>query len=127
MSEPKKRKIINKNLRVPYALAVHRKEEENAVLNVLKNYKTQGGNNIRQFESNVSVLFGKKHGVMVNSGSSMNLLTVELIKDIAKENNLIFVEDSCDTSYGKYCGMPTGIYSDISTTSFYGFRIGCDK
>lgn len=195
MPEPKKRKIIDKNLRVPYALAVHGKEEENAVLNVLKNHKTQGGDNIRQFESSVSALFGKKHGVMVNSGSSANLLAVELlnlkkgsevitpiltfsttlapliqkgltpvfidvelgsyqinaeaiveaisnktkalfvpslignipnlkkIKDIAKEHNLIFVEDSCDTLGGKYEGKPTGLYSDISTTSFYGSHI----
>ena len=64
--------------RVPYGLAVHDSEEEEAVLEVIKNHKTIMGNNVKEFERKVSDLFGKELGVMVNSGSSANLLAMEL-------------------------------------------------
>jgi len=181
--------------RVPYALAVHDNEEEEAVLEILRNHKTIIGEKTNEFEQKVATLFGKKNGIMVNSGSSANLLAFELlnlpkdseiitpvltfsttlspiiqkqlipvfidiepssylidideiedsigektkalmipsllgnipdmkrIKKIAEENSLIFIEDSCDTIGAKFDGLPTGIYSDISTTSFYGSHI----
>ncbi len=182
-------------LRVPYAWAVYGQEEENAVLNVLRSHNTGAGSNVKEFENKVSNLFGKKYGVMVNSGSSANLLACECLKlaeksevitpvltfsttvaplvqkglkpvfidveegtylvnelqleqsitsktralmipslignipnmerihQIANENSLYFVEDSCDTIGAKFNGKPTGSYSDISTTSFYGSHI----
>lgn len=185
----------NKKLRVPYALSVYDEKEENAVLNTLKQHKSILGKKTMKFESYVSKLFGKKYGIMVNSGSSANLLAVELlnlkkeskvitpvltfsttiapliqkgltpvfvdvekgtylanideIRDnisnkvkalmipsllgnipdvkilntISKENSLYFIEDSCDTLGATISGVPTGKYSDISTTSFYGSHI----
>ena len=65
--------------RVPYGLAVHDHEEENAVLEVIRNHKTIMGEKVQQFENEIAVLFGKKFGVMVNSGSSANLLTYEIL------------------------------------------------
>lgn len=184
-----------KNLRVPYALAVHGVEEEKAVLKVLKSHKTQEGKNTTNFEIKAAELFGKKYGIMTNSGSSANLLAIELLnlkpgsevitpiltfsttlapliqkrlkpvfvdvelgsyqiqvdaiseainkntkallipllignipdmkklRNIADEYGLFFIEDSCDTLGGKYDWQPTGTYSDISTTSFYGSHI----
>ncbi len=181
--------------RVPYALATHDKEEEEAVLDVLRNHKTIIGEKTKEFEKKVATLFGKKYGIMVNSGSSANLLAFELlslpkrsevitpvvtfsttlspiiqkqlipvfvdiepgsylidmdkmedaigentkalmipsllgnvpdmkrIKKVADENSLIFIEDSCDTLGATFEGVPTGIYSDISTTSFYGSHV----
>lgn len=181
--------------RVPYALATHDKEEEEAVLDVLRNHKTILGEKTKEFEKKVATLFGKKYGIMVNSGSSANLLAFELlslpkrsevitpvvtfsttlspiiqkqlipvfvdiepgsylidmdkmedaigentkalmipsllgnvpdmkrIKKVADENSLIFIEDSCDTLGATFEGVPTGIYSDISTTSFYGSHV----
>ena len=148
-----------------------------------------------EFERCIAELFGKKYGVMVNSGSSANLLAVELmnlpkrsevitplltfstvvgplvqkglmpvfvdvvpgmyllnidqveealtkrtralmvpsllgnvpdlprLRRIANKHKLILVEDSCDTLGATIDGKPTGIYSDISTTSFYGSHI----
>ena len=181
--------------RVPYGLAVHDSEEEEAVLEVIKNHKTIMGDNVKLFEKKVSDLFGKELGVMVNSGSSANLLAMELLdcpknsevitpiltfattlspilkkeltpvfvdvepetyivnideieqaitsktkalmipsllgnvpdlrrlRKIADENNLIFIEDSADTLGATFDNMPTGKFSDISTSSFYGSHI----
>ena len=183
------------NLRVPYGLAVHDHEEENAVLEVIKNHKTIMGEKVKKFENGIATLFGKQFGTMVNSGSSANLLTFEVLdipenaeiitpiltfattlspiikkgltpvfvdvepetyivnidqveqsitsktkalmipsllgnvpdlkrlRKIADDNNLIFVEDSADTLGATFDGIPTGKFSDISTTSFYGSHI----
>ena len=183
------------DLRVPYGLAVHDHEEENAVLEVIKNHKTIMGEKVKKFENEIAVLFGKQFGTMVNSGSSANLLTFEILnipenaeiitpiltfsttlspiikkgltpvfvdvepetyivnidqveqsitnktkalmipsllgnvpdlkrlRKIADDNNLVFVEDSADTLGATFNGIPTGKFSDVSTTSFYGSHI----
>ena len=182
-------------LRVPYGMAVHDTEEENAVLEIIKNKKTIMGDKVKQFEKEVSTLFGKELGIMVNSGSSANLLAFEVLdipedsevitpiltfattlspiikkgltpvfvdvepetyivnidqieqsitsktkvlmipsllgnvpdmkrlRKIADDNNLIFVEDSADTLGATFNDIPTGKFSDVSTTSFYGSHI----
>ena len=181
-------------LRVPYGFSVHGQEEIDAVIEVLRG-NTAIGDKTSDFEAKVAKMFGKKHGVMVNSGSSANLLAFELLNlpkgsevitpaltfatvvapivqkglipvfvdvdpttylvnmdqvkaaitkktkalmipslmgnipnmkalsQIAKKHKLYFIEDSCDTLGGTFEGKPTGIYSDISITSFYGSHI----
>ena len=182
-------------LRVPYGMAVHDVEEENAVLDVIRNHKTILGKNVKKFELEIAKLFGKELGIMVNSGSSANLLTFEILdipensevitpiltfattlspiikkglipvfvdvepetyivnidqieqsitsktkalmipsllgnvpdlkrlRKIADDNNLIFIEDSADTLGATFDNIPTGKFSDVSTTSFYGSHI----
>ncbi|MFZ2150111.1 MAG: aminotransferase class I/II-fold pyridoxal phosphate-dependent enzyme [Minisyncoccia bacterium] len=182
------------NIRVPYGFSVHGKEEINAVVKILEG-NTALGDKTKEFESKIAKLFGKKYGVMVNSGSSANLLAFEILNlpkgsevitpiltfattvapivqkglvpvfidvdpntfliniyqleksitkktkalmipslmgnipdlerlaKIAKKHNLYFIEDSCDTLGGKYKNNPTGKYSHITTTSFYGSHI----
>ncbi len=66
-------------LRIPYALAVHDKAEESRVLNVIREHRTNMGVETREFEQRVSKQFGKEYGIMVNSGSSANLLAFELL------------------------------------------------
>lgn len=182
-------------LRVPYALAVHGEEEESKVLAVLREHRTNTGRETLEFESSIAELFGKKFGVMINSGSSANLLAFELLSlpegsevitplltfsttvapiiqkklvpvfvdveqgkyfanldqiekaiskktkalmiplllgnvpdmkrltAIAKKHKLILIEDSCDTLGGTFDGKPTGSYTDITTTSFFGSHI----
>ena len=182
-------------IRVPYGMAVHDSEEENAVLDVIRNHKTIIGEKVKQFEKDIAALFGKELGIMVNSGSSANLLTFEILdipensevitpiltfattlspiikkglipvfvdvepetyivnisqieqsitsktkalmipsllgnvpdlkrlRKIADDNNLIFIEDSADTLGATFDGIPTGKFSDVSTTSFYGSHI----
>ena len=65
-----------KDIRIPYGLSVHGKEEIKAVVNVLKK-STQMGKNVLEFEKKVSKLFEKKYGLMVNSGSSAIMLAME--------------------------------------------------
>ena len=69
---------MNKNIRVPYGLSVHGKNEINAVLKVLRS-TTQMGSHVRNFENKISKLFSKKYGLMVNSGSSAILLAMETL------------------------------------------------
>ncbi len=183
------------NLRVPYALAVHGDEEKERVSAVLDEHRTNTGKETYEFEERSTKYFGKKYAVMVNSGSSANLLAFELLnlpegsevitplltfsttvspllkkglipvfvdvtagtyninvdqieelltkntralmiplllgnipdmerlRKIAKKHKLFFVEDSCDTYGGKFKGKPTGAYTDITTTSFFGSHI----
>jgi len=190
----KNRKLINKSMRVPYGFSYHGSEEINAVVKVLKG-NIALGSKVKEFEQKISRLFGKKYGVMVNSGSSANLLAFEVLNlpqgsevitplltfstvvapivqkglvpvfvdvdldtylinidqiqkaitkktkvlmipsllgnipnleklsKIAKKHKLFLIEDSCDTLGGSLKNRPTGVYSDISTTSFYGSHI----
>jgi len=70
----------SENLRVPYARTVFGKEEVKAVARVLANpEKIVAGPNVRDFERKVAKLFGKTQGVMVNSGSSANLIALETL------------------------------------------------
>lgn len=181
-------------MRVPYGLSVHGQEEIDAVVKVLKG-NTALGEKVKEFEQRVAKMFGKKYGVMVNSGSSANLLAFEILelpkgsevitplltfattvapivqkglvpvfvdiepqtynvnidqvekaigkktkalmipslmgnipnlkrlRDIANKHKLWLIEDSCDTLGGSYGNKPSGTYSDISTTSFYGSHV----
>lgn len=185
---------MDKEIRVPYGLSVHGQEEIDAVVKVLQG-NTALGDQTKEFEDKIAQLFGKQYGVMVNSGSSANLLALELLNlphgsevitpiltfsttvaplvqkglvpvfvdvdpatfivnleqvekaitektkllmipslmgnipnlealsALAKKHGLWFIEDSCDTLGGKFNGKPTGTYSDITTTSFYGSHI----
>ncbi len=61
-----------------YGKAVYNNKEINAVLGVLRNNSLSliDGPNVKNLEKKVSNLFGKKYGLMVNSGSSANLLAL---------------------------------------------------
>jgi CDP-4-dehydro-6-deoxyglucose reductase, E1 len=65
-------------IRVPYGMTVHGEEEIAAVTHVLRT-STQMGVHVREFEDSVAKLFEKKHGIMVNSGSSALLLAAEIL------------------------------------------------
>lgn len=181
-------------MRVPYAQSVHGDPEIEAVVKVLRG-NTALGAKADEFEKKIAALFGKTHGIMVNSGSSANLLAFEVmdlkpgdevitplltfgtvvapivqkglvpvfvdvekdtyivdptavekaitaktrvlmipsllgnipnleaLKEIAYKHRLWLVEDSCDTLGATFKGKPTGEYSHITTTSFYGSHI----
>lgn len=181
-------------MKVPYAQSVHGQEEIEAVVKVIEG-NTALGPKANEFEKKIATLFGKEFGIMVNSGSSANLLAFEVtdlkpgdevitplltfgtvvapiiqkglvpvfvdveegtyivdpdsveaavtdktrvlmipsllgnipnlerLREIADKHDLWLVEDSCDTLGAVYKGEPTGSYSDITTTSFYGSHI----
>lgn len=195
MIQNMKAKETTDTLRVPYALAVHDEREKKRIMAVLDEHRTNMGKETYEFEDRVKKFFGKKNAVMVNSGSSANLLAFEILnlpkgsevitplltfsttispliklglvpvfidvepgtyvinveqveklitkktkaimiplllgnvpdmeklKRLAKKYKLFFVEDSCDTFGASYKGKPTGTYSDITTTSFFGSHI----
>ena len=52
-----------------------------------------------------------------------NVPAMDKLARIAKKHNLILIEDSCDTLGAMFNKKPTGSYSDISTTSFFGSHI----
>jgi CDP-6-deoxy-D-xylo-4-hexulose-3-dehydrase len=185
-----------KLLRVPYAATVYGKEEIAAVLRVLANpRRIVAGRAVHAFEARIAKLFGKRFGVMVNSGSSANLIGLEVLDlprgsevitpvltfsttlspiiklglqpalvdvelgtylanlddieksitpqtraimipslmgnvpdferlaRLAKKHGLYLVEDACDTLGSAFGARPTGVYSDVSTTSFYASHI----
>tara|TARA_B100001057_G_scaffold376509_1_gene381685 strand:+ start:945 stop:2138 length:1194 start_codon:yes stop_codon:yes gene_type:complete len=68
--------------KIYYGRAVYDKKEINAVLNVLKNDSLSliDGNKVKELEKKISQIFGKKYGLMVNSGSSANLLALSSFK-----------------------------------------------
>ena len=65
----------------------------------------------------------KKTKALLIPNLIVNIPEWKKIKDIAKKNNLKIIEDSADTLGAKIKNKSTGIYSDISITSFYGSHI----
>jgi CDP-6-deoxy-D-xylo-4-hexulose-3-dehydrase len=69
------------NRRIEYAGSVHDEREIDAVVGVLRGGPTalRIGKNVKAMESRVAELFGKRRGVMCNSGSSALYLAVEVL------------------------------------------------
>ena len=67
--------------KVYYGKAVYNSKEINAVINVLKNegLSLVDGKNVKRLEKTVSKMFGKKYGLMVNSGSSALTLAARVL------------------------------------------------
>ncbi len=181
-------------MKITYGKNLYNNLEISSVVRKLKK-TTQMGEAVSNFEKKIAKYFGKKYGLMVNSGSSALILAIESLKlkkgseiivpclnfgtavssilicghkpvfvdaeietlqidiskiekkitkktkaimvpnlignvpdwkkihSIAKKFNLIAIEDSADTLGASIDDKPTGIYSDISITSFYGSHI----
>jgi len=64
--------------RILYAETNYDEDEVSAVVDALQNqpFNLVGGTYTKKFEGNISKLFGKKYGILVNSGSSANLLAL---------------------------------------------------
>ena len=67
--------------KIYYGKAVYNKKEINAVNYVLKNNSLNliDGPHVKKLEKQVARIFGKKYGLMVNSGSSALLLAMETL------------------------------------------------
>jgi len=68
--------------KIYYGKAVYDSKEINAAINVLKNHSLTliDGPHVKKLEKIVAKIFGKKYGLMVNSGSSANLLALSSFK-----------------------------------------------
>ncbi|MEK7503326.1 MAG: aminotransferase class I/II-fold pyridoxal phosphate-dependent enzyme [Patescibacteria group bacterium] len=84
-----KEKTDSVGLRVPYALAVYGIEEVEAVNRVLTDpSKISPGELVKEFENKIANVFGKKWAVMLNSGSSANLISLAVL-DLPKGSEVI--------------------------------------
>jgi len=76
-------------MKIYYAKAIYNNKEISAVMNVLKNpVALMDGPAVKEFEKKASYIFGKKYGLMVNSGSSANLLALSSF-DFKKKSEII--------------------------------------
>ena len=68
--------------KIYYGKAVYNNKEIKSVINVLKNHSLNliDGPHVKKLEKTVAKIFGKKYGLMVNSGSSANLLALSSFK-----------------------------------------------
>src|SRR5262245_34052910 len=68
-------------MQVRYAQATYDQEEIDAVRSVLERNPLSlvYGESVRSFEERIAELFGKRHALMVNSGSSAKLLAVAIL------------------------------------------------
>jgi CDP-6-deoxy-D-xylo-4-hexulose-3-dehydrase len=69
-------------MKIYYSKAVYDNREIQAVIKTLKNspLKLMDGPQVKLFEKKIAAVFGKKYGLMVNSGSSANLLALASLK-----------------------------------------------
>lgn len=181
-------------MKITYGKNLYNELEISSVVKTLKK-TTQMGESVSNFEKKISKYFGKRYGLMVNSGTSALILAIQSLNiekgseiivpclnfgtavssiiicghkpvfvdaeidtlqidiskitkkitkktkaimvpnlignvpdwkkiyQIAKKFNLLIIEDSADTLGASIENKPTGIYSDISITSFYGSHI----
>lgn len=81
----------------PLAINTWNKQELNAINRILKTQKLTYGKNVKIFEKNFSRYTGFKYSVMVNSGSSANLLMFQSLlykkafKNFLKKNDEVIV------------------------------------
>jgi len=61
----------------------------------------------------------KKTKVIMIAHALGNPFNAEAVAKIAKENNIWFIEDNCDSLGSKINGKLTGTFGDIATVSFY--------
>jgi CDP-6-deoxy-D-xylo-4-hexulose-3-dehydrase len=115
--------------RVPYAGPVWGEPEIQAVLDVLRSPSRQlaAGPKVAEFERRIAALFGQPHGVMVNSGSSANLLALAALNlprgsrvvtpaltfatTVAPILQLGLVPEFVDVEPGAYVAGPPTLYS----------------
>ena len=181
-------------MKITYGKNLYNNLEISSVVRTLRK-TTQMGKSVSNFEKKISKYFGKKYGLMVNSGSSALILAIEALNlkkgseiivpclnfgtavssilicghkpvfvdaeietlqinisklekkitkktkaimipnlignvpdwkkiyKIARKFKLPLIEDSADTLGASIDRKPTGVYSDISITSFYGSHI----
>ncbi|HEX9722239.1 MAG TPA: DegT/DnrJ/EryC1/StrS family aminotransferase [Candidatus Paceibacterota bacterium] len=72
-------------MKISYAHATFGDEERNAVQKALRTSWIVPGKYVRKFEEETAKTFGKKYGVMVNSGSSANFLSLYVTGDAHTE------------------------------------------
>ncbi len=73
--------------------------------------------------SQIETLINEKTVAILAPNLLGNLCDWKSIREIANKYNLLVIEDSADTLGGKIDNQPSGIFTDMSITSFYGSHI----
>ena len=68
---------------------------------------------------NLQAAISPKTGAIVMAHTLGNPFNLDAVMQIAKDNDLFVVEDSCDAVGAMYDGKPVGSFGDLSTASFY--------
>ena len=68
---------------------------------------------------NMQAAISPKTRAIVMAHTLGNPFNLDAVMQIAKENNLFVIEDSCDAVGATYDGKPVGSFGDLSTASFY--------
>jgi CDP-6-deoxy-D-xylo-4-hexulose-3-dehydrase len=68
---------------------------------------------------NIQAAISPKTRAIVMAHTLGNPFNLDAVMQIAKENNLFVVEDTCDAVGATYDGKPVGSFGDLSTASFY--------
>jgi len=74
-------------------------------------------------EKNIEKMISRKTKAICVPNLIGNIPNWKIIRKIAKKYKLLIIEDSADALGSKIFGKPSGYYSDISITSFYGSHI----
>ena len=73
---------MTKQYKFPLATSTWNKEEINSIYDVIKTNKFTMGNYVEKFEKKFAKYLNVKHCIMVNSGSSANLMMVSIFEDM---------------------------------------------
>lgn len=87
-----------KTPRIPLAIPPYGWEEVSDALDSLLSLQTTMGKKVEKFENAYSKFIGTKHGVMVNSGSSANLLALSALANSPNQKQRILKGDEIITS-----------------------------
>ena len=96
------KKTISKECSHPLAVSTWGQEERDAILNVLNSGMFTMGKKVKEFEELYAAWVGTKYAVMVNSGSSANLLMVAAYTLRNKPGTVIVPAVSWSTSYSPF-------------------------
>jgi len=84
----RKQKFVPKKSRIPLAIPPYGSKEVIESLESLMKMETTSGEKVKKFEKKFSKYIGTKHGTMVNSGSSANLLALSILSNPLLKNRI---------------------------------------
>ena len=105
--EKNQKKFIPRKSKIPLAFPPYDAKEVCEALDSMLKLKTTMGNKVRKFESSFAKYTGTKYGIMVNSGSSANLLALSILTNPLLRNKRIKTGDEIITPAVTW---PTTVY-----------------
>ena len=105
--ERNQRKFVPRKSKIPLAFPPYGAEEVCEALDSMINLKTTMGKKVRKFEREFGKYVGTKHSIMVNSGSSANLLALSILTNPHLGNKRIKNNDEIITPAVTW---PTTVY-----------------